>query len=76
MKDIIERIIGRIYNAEAMRLAERYQLESAIEILQQEININESCQIRTEENEEELRKLYDAKCRCQQRLSIMKEEED
>jgi hypothetical protein len=72
----VQKIIGRVYNPEAMRLAQKHQLESAIEILEQEIKINESCQIRTEENEAELRKLYDAKCRCKQRISIIKEESE
>ena len=76
MRDSVERIIGRIHNREAMRLAQRHQLKVAIEILEQEIKVNESCQIRTEENEAELRKLYDAKCRCKQRISIMKEEQE
>lgn len=67
----VEELISRIKTPDIMRNTTKEQLESALKILVKEISFNESCNIRTEENDGELRRLYDAKCRCKQRLSIM-----
>ena len=71
MDSLIKRLMERILTPDVMRNTTKEQLEDAVEMLQKEIDVNESCNIRTEENDDELRKLYDAKCRCRQRISIL-----
>lgn len=73
MDDKVEKLIGRIRTPNIMKETTKAQLDTAIKMLNKEIGINESCNLRTEENDTELRKLLDARCRCRQRLSIMKE---
>jgi hypothetical protein len=74
MRNIVVEIMSRIHAGE-VKTANSTYLKDWIKQLEIEIKINEGCNIRTEENDTELRKLYDAKCRCKQKLSIMKEGE-
>ena len=71
MKAKTEELIERILSHETITKTTKPQLEAAIKMLSEEISMNESCNLRTEENEEELKRLYDAKCRCRQRLLMI-----
>lgn len=57
------------------RLATIDELREWYKLFAREIRLNESCQLREEETEDELRKLLDARCRVLQQLSIRKEVE-
>jgi len=74
MISIVQEIVD-IIRAGGTRTADRVQLNEWIRLLAVEVQINESCQIRVDENDTELRRLLDAKCRCYQRLLLMKEGE-
>jgi adenine-specific DNA methylase len=71
MDKIVEKLVERIKTPSILKETSKEQLKQAIEMLEKEIAMNESCNMRTEENDGELRRLYDAKCRCRQRMSIL-----
>lgn len=70
----IHNLIARIKDRDIMLTTTKSQLNTAIELLDAEIGLLESCNLQTKEMEHELIILRDARCRCRQRLSILKED--
>jgi hypothetical protein len=74
MKLIVQGVVDTI-RAGGTRTADRDELNEWVRILTSEVKANDACQIRTDENDTELRRLLDARCRCNQKLLLMKEGE-